>query len=276
MIDVGDPLPDLGVLVYDSSGALAAAVGVVLTITKPDGTSTTPTVSTASTGIYTAAYTTTMAGRHVGCWTATNITGGAASEVYEQTWDVSSSSRLIVGLDEAKTFLRVTGFADDEQLRDVIEAASDLCERHTRRVWRRTTVTAELHSGGGDVLYLRQSPVISITSVTDGGVAVAASTYTLDGVTGRLLYGDTLSGGTWTSGQENLSVTYVTGPPGGVVPAYIRRGVLILVEHLWATQRGGSNLPRLSGGGDEYDRRSSYTLPRRVLEMWGDPAPLVR
>jgi hypothetical protein len=151
-----------------------------------------------------------------------------------------------------------------------------LCERYTRKVWRRSTVTAELHSGGTDVLYLRQAPVVSVTSVTDTGVAVTASTYTLDAPTGRLFFGDTRSTGCWTAGQENISVTYVTGPPAGVVPAYIRQGLLVLVEHLWATQRGGSNLPRKAGAGDEYDTRRSYTLPRRVLEAWGEPAPLVR
>jgi Phage gp6-like head-tail connector protein len=276
VIDVGDPLPDLGVLVYNTAGSLAAATTVALTITLPDGTSTSPTVSTASTGIYSATYTTTMAGRHVARWTATTITAGAAQERYEQTWDVSDVTRLIVGLDDAKTYLRITGSSDDEQLRDVLEAASDLCERHTRKVWRRTTVTAELHSGGGDVLYLRQAPVVSVTSVTDTGVAITSSYYTLDAPTGRLFFGDTVSTGYWTPGQENISVTYVTGPPSGVVPAYIRRGLLVLLEHLWATQRGGSNLPRLAGGSDEYDRRMSFTLPRRVLEAWGEPAPLVR
>jgi uncharacterized phiE125 gp8 family phage protein len=275
VLDVGDVLPDLGVLVTNTAGALAAGT-VALTITLPDGTTASPSVTNASTGTYTAAYTTTMAGRFVARWAVTNITGGAASETYEQTYDVSSAARSIVGLDDAKTYLRITGTGDDDALRDVLEAASDLCERYTRKVWRRSTITAELHSGGTDVLYLRQAPVVSITSVTDTGVAVTASTYTLDAPTGRLFFGDTRSTGYWTAGQENISVTYVTGPPAGVVPAYIRQGLLVLVEHLWATQRGGSNLPRKAGAGDEYDTRRSYTLPRRVLEAWGEPAPLVR
>jgi uncharacterized phiE125 gp8 family phage protein len=275
VIDVGDPLPDLGVMVYNTAGALATAT-VTLTITLPDGTSTAPSVTSASTGVYSATYTTTMAGRHVARWTATNITGGATQERYEATYDVSSAANSIVGLDDAKTYLRITGSGDDDPLRDVLEAASDLCERYTRKTWRRSTVTAELHSGGSDVIYLRQAPVVSVTSVTDTGVAVSSSTYTLDAPTGRLFFGDTRSTGCWTAGQENISVTYVTGPPAGVVPAYIRQGLLVLVEHLWATQRGGSNLPRKAGAGDEYDTRRSYTLPRRVLEAWGEPAPLVR
>jgi hypothetical protein len=67
-----------------------------------------------------------MAGRHVGPLDRdVNITGGATQEVYEQTWDVADRSRSIIGLDEAKTFLRISGSDDDEQLRDVLEAASD-------------------------------------------------------------------------------------------------------------------------------------------------------
>jgi hypothetical protein len=157
---------------------------------------------------------------------------------------VSDRSRSIIGLDEAKTFLRISGSDDDEQLRDVLEAASDMCERYTRKVWRRTTVTAEIHSGGVDVIYLRQAPVVSVTTVVDTGVTLAATSYTIDLPTGRLFYGDTTYQGWWTPGQDNISVTYVTGPPSGIVPAYIRGGMLELVEHLWSSRRGGSNLPR--------------------------------
>jgi hypothetical protein len=275
VIDVGDVLPELGILVTDSSGTLATGT-VTLAITLPDGTSTSPSVTTASTGVYSAAYTTTMAGRHVARWTATNITGGAAQERYEQTFDVSAIAGSIIGLDEAKTFLRITGSDDDEQLRDVLEAASDMCERYTRKVWRRTTVTAEIHSGGVDVLYLRQAPVVSVTTVVDTGVTLAATSYTIDLPTGRLFYGDTTYQGWWTPGQDNISVTYVTGPPSGIVPAYIRGGMLELVEHLWSSRRGGSNLPRKASGGDEFSNKMAHALPWRVQEMWGMPTPLVR
>jgi hypothetical protein len=217
-----------------------------------------------------------MAGRHVARWTATNITGGAAQEVYEATWDVADRSRSIIGLDDAKTFLRISGSDDDEQLRDVLEAASDMCERYTRKVWRRTTVTAEIHSGGVDVIYLRQAPVVSVTTVVDTGVTLAATSYTVDLPTGRLFYGDTTFQGWWTPGQDNISVTYVTGPPSGIVPAYIRGGMLELVEHLWSSRRGGSNLPRKAAGGDEFSNKFAHALPWRVQEMWGSPAPLVR
>jgi hypothetical protein len=73
-----------------------------------------------------------MAGRHVARWTATNITGGATQERYEQTWDVSSAANSIVGLDDAKTYLRITGTGDDDALRDVLEAASATCVSGTR------------------------------------------------------------------------------------------------------------------------------------------------
>jgi hypothetical protein len=275
VIDVGDALPDLGILVTDSAGALATAT-VTLVLTLPDGSSAGPAVTSASTGVYSATYTTTMAGRHVGRWTATNITGGATQEVYEQTWDVADRSRSIIGLDDAKTFLRISGSDDDEQLRDVLEAASDMCERYTRKVWRRTTVTAEIHSGGVDVIYLRQAPVVSVTTVVDTGVTLAATSYTVDLPTGRLFYGDTTFQGWWTPGQDNISVTYVTGPPSGIVPAYIRGGMLELVEHLWSSRRGGSNLPRKAAGGDEFSNKFAHALPWRVQEMWGSPAPLVR
>jgi hypothetical protein len=276
VIDVGDALPGLTYTVTNTAGVAAAAASVALTIALPDGSTTAPSTATAATGVYTATYVTTLAGRHVARWVALTITGGASRQEYEQTFDVSSTSRSIVGLAEAKAFLRITGSDDDEQLRDVLEAASDMCERYTRKVWRRTTVTAEIHSGGVDVIYLRQAPVVSVTTVVDTGVTLAATSYTIDLPTGRLFYGDTTFQGWWTPGQDNISVTYVTGPPSGIVPAYIRGGMLELVEHLWSSRRGGSNLPRKAAGGEEFSNRLAHALPWRVQEMWGSPAPLVR
>jgi hypothetical protein len=215
VIDVGDPLPDLGILVTDSAGALAAAAGVVLTITKPDGTTTAPSRHhrlhrRLLRDLYDddgGPVRRPLGGHHHHRWRG-------AGRLRADLGRLRHASS-IVGLDDAKTYLRITGTGDDDALRDVLEAASDLCERYTRKVWRRSTVTAELHSGGTDVIYLRQAPVVSVTSVTDTGVAVSSSTYTLDAPTGRLFFGDTRSTGCWTAGQENISVTYVTGPPRG-------------------------------------------------------------
>jgi hypothetical protein len=269
--DIGDPVP-LAVTIYNSTGAAADATAVAVTVTAPDGTSSTPSVSHDGTGLYSATITPTVAGRFVVRWVAT----GSNASSYTDAIDVSDPDRLIVGLAEAKTFLRITGTDDDEQLRDVIESASDICERYTRKVWRRTTVTAETHSGGVDVIYLRQAPVVSVTTVVDTSVTLAATSYTIDLPTGRLFYGDTTFQGWWTPGQDNISVTYVTGPPSGIVPAYIRAGMLELVEHLWSSRRGGSNLPRKAAGGDEFSNKLAHALPWRVQEMWGSPTPLVR
>ena len=42
-IDLGDPLPDLGIQVFDNLDAPANAATVVLTLTLPDGSTVTPT-----------------------------------------------------------------------------------------------------------------------------------------------------------------------------------------------------------------------------------------
>ena len=77
----------------------------------------------------------------------------------------------------------------------------------------------------------------------------------------------------WESGVQNITTTYVVGPAGGIVPGNIAHGVNLQVQHLWDTRRGGSGSPKNQGADFEYDPRSGYTIPRRVLEVWGLDMP---
>jgi len=62
-------------------------------------------------------------------------------------------------------------------------------------------------------------------------------------------------------------VTYTAGPADGLVPDEIRQGVLMLTEHLWNTQRGGSGLPRKASDSD-WSMPVGFTLPNAVREHW--------
>lgn len=68
-------------------GELVAPSGVTFTLVEPDGTSSTPTVSNPSTGVYTAPVTFDQAGQHKWQWRATGT--GAGEE--EGTADVRSN-----------------------------------------------------------------------------------------------------------------------------------------------------------------------------------------
>ena len=260
-IDVGD--------VVTLTWAYGLSTTAAVTVTLPDGSTSSPSVTGSST--YTASYTTTQEGYHRVRWVGTVTNVGA----YEDSFNVESSALSpIISLADAKTHLGISVSTNDEQLRQILDVSSQICEDRTKLVWRRRTVTAEVHSGAGTpYLRLFKAPIVSVTSVTENGAAV--TDYVIDAPTGTLQRGTTLAAWYWWPGQGNISVTYVAGPPGGVVPANIQHGVRQLVRHLWNYQRGGSNVPRQAGADSEVDPRSGYTVPYAVLEAWGTPTTLL-
>ena len=265
-IDLGDPLPNLGIQVFNNNEALATAASVVLTLALPDGTNATPTVTTPTTGVYVASYTTVQAGRHAVRWVVTTIAGGAAQEVYVDTWDVDDTGTYsaIVGLDDIKAHLGITQPFTDDRLRSVALLASEMVEAYTGRVYRRQTIT-ETYDGGSNTLILRRLPVQAITSVTVAGIAAVATDYTLDTLAG-IVYRNTLNAGwAWPSGTLNITVVYTVAP--AVIPFRARQATLELIRHLWDSQRGGYSIPKQQGAGDDWDPRQGYSIPRRVAEL---------
>lgn len=77
--DLGDPV-GLSVNIRDTAGALANAGAVTLTITLPDGTTASPTVTNSATGTYTATYTPAAAGRFAVKWLATGTNASAFAD----------------------------------------------------------------------------------------------------------------------------------------------------------------------------------------------------
>lgn len=269
-VDLGDPLPDLAVQVRDENGALADAGDVVLTVTLPDGTTTAPTVTRTSTGVYTAAYTPTVAGRFVAAWVATGANASASSTVY----NVSTTVQPIVSLADVRTFLGVNATDNDDLLRHILEAVSDVCERFTKKAWRRQTVTETHSTYDSDYLHLRRVPVVSVSSVTVNGVAF--TDYTVDKRAGLLRPGTSIAEYDWQDSFAGITVTYVAGPADGVVPPNIRQGCLLLARHMWDTQRGGSNMPRQLEPSEDYNPALGFYVPNRVRQAWGEPRILVR
>ncbi len=226
---VGDILPDFGFTVTsNSTGALAAPSSFAVVLTAPDGSTPTVTVTNPSTGVYAVTYVTTMAGRYRAVGTAT---GNSCDGVSELEWTVSAADSQLVSVDEALASLRATGFASDaaalEQLDWLCTMATDAVARDLGRKVTRTTVT-ETHDGGRNHIVLRSGPVLSVTSVTEGGTAV--TDYVLDDTAG-LLHRGADGYGCWALGRRNVSVTYVAGWTNP--PPVLRRVALLLVEQAW-------------------------------------------
>jgi hypothetical protein len=243
---------------------------VTLTITRPDGTTVTPTVTSppAVTGTYVYDYTPTVQGLHSVRWVFTGW--NASAPLVDSFYVESSSLPPLISLAEARGQCRLSSTANDSDLQWMMLVASQMAEDHTQ-IWRRTTITDTL-DGGGQRLQLR-APVASVTTVTESGTAVTASGYTLDRDLGILWRGSTTSRETWEDGRQNIAVTYVAGPSDGVVPATIRQGVRLEVQHLWDSQRGGSPTPRQAGADFAYDPRTGYSIPHAVIELWRSSMP---
>ncbi len=255
MYDLGDDVP-LAVNIRDTAGALANATAVTLTITLPDGTTTSPSVTNTSTGVYTATYSPAVAGRFEVRWAAT----GANKSSFTDAFTVASGAGLI-SLDEAKAFLNITSTTNDEELREFVKAATVCAEKYSQRAMVRTSVT-ETHDGGGTLIVLRRLRALSVTSITEGGTALGAGDYRLKFHGAAVERVSGIAPSYFTRGVDNISVTYVAGVTGDDL-TLASHAVKQMVKHLWATQRGAKR----PNTGDEWESGLGYTYPRRVMEL---------
>jgi len=245
-----------------ASGVLTAPATVTLTILLPDGTDTGAlTPVNDGTGLYHYDYTSAQAGRHVARWVTVGPVGAD-----EESFDVAPmwGEAGIVSVREAKKQLNLDAADtdDDEEVAGVIRAVTEPIERIVGAVARRPVV--ETHDGGY-ALALRRAPALSVTS------AVAARTGVLDqGVADLEL--NVSAGivrrrdGAWMAGP--LRITYLAGRAD--VPAHVRQAALIIIQHMWETQRGQMGGVRRGGSDEVYDPRFGFSIPRRAQELLGD------
>lgn len=242
-MDLGDTL-NFRSDVYDKpaeqGGVLVNATGATLTITLPDGSAVSPSVTNppAVTGKYTVDYVATLPGRHVGQWLFTMAGGKTTS--YVETFDVGPS---LVTVDEAVAHLRaggiVTSAADLEQVQWLCFVATDAVERDLGRALTRRTVT-ETHNGGTAAIVLRQSPVLSVTTVLEGGVAVSSvAGYVIDSYAGILYRGSQLVPQRFWTGRQNITVTYVVGFLNP--PPVARMVALTCLQSMWQESQQASH-----------------------------------
>jgi hypothetical protein len=262
--DLGDVVP-LTVDIKDSNGTAANAGAVALTITLPDGTTTSPAVSNPSTGRYQVDYATVQAGRHSVRWVAT----GANASAYTDAFDVAEAEpALIMSLRDGKQQLNLplTSTTHDEELRGFIAATTDAVEFFTGPVAVRTY--SERIDGDRPMLVLTHTPVVSVTSITPiltGGTSYLPADVDVDADTGtvQLLTGGWFTGGPWR-------VAYKAGRP--VVRGGIQKASHIILQHMWRTQRGPVSTLRSRGAAAADDDTTyvpglGYSIPNRAMEL---------
>jgi hypothetical protein len=248
---------------------------MTLAVTKPDGTTTNPTVTgpTAITGGWSWSANVTV--DQAGDWMYVFTASGTFVGVDEGQLHVIPSALRVVGLGEVKEHGNITSTANDRELLDFIGTAQQMIERLVGPTVP-TTVTAEIHDSVRGRLWLRKTPVISVTSVTEyaGSIpytTLTSSDWSLDPATGSLarLYGGWYS--CWLG--DTVQVTYKAGRQP--IPEAIRWAAKELTIHLWRStqaQRGGRGR-----GTEPVEVAAGFGLPNRVedaLEPYR-PAPAV-
>jgi hypothetical protein len=273
--DLGDVVP-LGITITDSAGANANASAVTCTIILPDDTSSIGSVTNPTTGQYNCDFSPSQVGRHSVRWLAT----GTNAAAFTDDFVVRDYAEIgAVSLSEVKTHLNIsaTDTSLDEELRLFMDAATDLAEGYLGIIIGQRTYTSELYDGGNEFLRIRNPKVLSIASVYENDQLLNSAQYVMD-PTGQRLYRigsgtlyATNSYGYWTAGMNNVKITYTAGFTNP--PAAVRQGVLEIIRHLWQTQRGAMNVMGRNQTGDEMYPASTYSLPRRAMELL-DPASL--
>lgn len=154
----------------------------------------------------------------------------------------------VLTLADAKRHLNISGGGHDIELQAVIDAAEAAI---AERCGPLTSVEqTERIRGGGTGLTLRETPVVSITSVTPvGGSAVDLDNLDVDETAGVIEWG---SGARWPVGRYD--VVYQAGR--ATCPDDLLLAVRELVRHLWETQRGPARRP-----GSTASDAASNTLP---------------
>jgi hypothetical protein len=263
--------------VLDASGVLTHAATVTLTITLPDGTTATPVITDTVTGQYRLTYQTTIPGRY----TAHAVTTSPVTS-WDDEWDAAATPwPAMVSLTDAKNHLNLplSVHTYDDELRDYIAGVTGAVEEYKHETIVRRTVTDELdlwnQAGYGygygygqrrqQKFWLRRAPVISLTSVISWDGAVTWDVTQMRVSPSGLVK---VMGGLPVSGLTDI--TYVAGLT--VIPARYKIGALVVLAHVWETQRGQGGVMSGVTGPEEFRQpREFYTIPGKAKEYLGPP-----
>jgi len=256
MIDLGD-IYRITVRVADPGGVATDPQSSTLVVTLPDGSTQQVDVVEVpdKPGWVYGDFLTTMAGRH-----SYTLSTETPTTAYRDVFDVYEldTTSLIVSLAETKAQLNLVGNGDDDEIRGYIQAATNVVHHYVgpSAVQRYT----ERHSG---TVILNFNPVIEIESIeVIRGRAYSPADVEAD-VNGQL----------WGPNGEAISGTYrITYRAGHeIVPANRTRAAMLIIQHMWETQRTNDIRRPPAAHVDEFNPQDSYgrsfSIPRRAVEL---------
>jgi hypothetical protein len=282
-------LVPLSITVRDSAGQPAATTPVTLTVTLPDGSTATPTVSTAAVGVYYVDYAAPQAGRYEFYWT----TGGTVVSAYgPDVFEVTPRTAApLISLTDAKAHLNLSASTttDDGELLNMLSAVTEACEAEIGRTLRRATVTdvfdRSLRRVGGvdildhsattdmydwfNVVRLRTTTcpcvtcaprrLLTVASVIDNGVTLDPANYTVGRVESAVYL--------LRSTPGPVSVTYTTGYTS--TPAWAQLAVKRALENIWQRSQQAAHpaLGQTATAASDWTPGTSFVLPYAVQSL---------
>lgn len=175
-------------------------------------------------------------------------------------------------LDDAKDQLNIDldNTASDAELAGYVSGVTRVVERYVGAVVQRSVT--EVFDGGRCEVLLSNIPVASVTSVTDSGATLDGDAYTVS-KSGVLSRGAGTARTLFLPGIQSVEVEYVPGQVADTAAVAtdlpdVRLAGLIIIQHLWETQRPAAQGP-FSQASDDYDPRYAYSVPRRAQELLG-------
>ena len=259
--------------VLNASGVPTAPATNVLTVTLPDQTTATPAITTDSAGEYHVDYPITQEGLYKFAWVTT---GPITSKT---DYENGTAFRSVIGLQEARDYLKLDDDSQDEMLRQIMGAATELAESVVGTCVIRTFTNEQIPGYTRSVIRLPHGPlpnnlsVASITSVWASGpvwLTAALSVYPNTGTCEPLnMQGFWL--GPWLA-------TYTAGRT--VIPQRVVLAVKEIIWDLWAPVRGLQSdqqepgLEETSQFDYQLGMLPNYTMPvhaRALLEAEASP-----
>ena len=252
--------------VLNASGVPTTPATFVLTVTLPDQTTATPSITTDSAGEFHVDYPMVQEGLHKFGWATT---GPITSRV---DYENAVAFRSVIGLAEAREYLKLQDDSQDEILRQIMGAATELAESVVGTCVIRTFTSEQIPGYTRSVIRLPHGPlpnnlsVTSITSVWAQGpiwLPAALNVYPNVGTCEPLnMQGFWL--GPWLA-------TYTAGRT--VIPQRVVLAVKEIIFDLWAPVRGLQSDQQEPGMTEtsQYDYQlgimPGYTMPAHARAM---------
>jgi hypothetical protein len=161
------------------------------------------------------------------------------------TVSVPPSTTKLIALADLKAILGITDGANDALLGNIIQRGSDAIARFCNRVFAQRTIIETLPGPGGQLLKLKFSPIVTLTSIAFDGETVDSDTYVLTEPEAGIVFRE--SYWAYTGHKYSYAAIYVHGynlpdmAGTDTLPHDIQQAALELCKGMWlARQRDPS------------------------------------